>query len=367
MKNRFSLCAKLTLVSIMALAGRTLADSEFKCAYPDVENIGKREINGRIYLIFPNFISFDHEIQIGAQLAAQMDQSAKLFKDPDVTQYLEGIVQNLVRHSDAKVPFRVKLLDSDEINAFALPGGFLYVNKGLLQATDTEDQLVGVLAHEIAHVAARHATEMMTKAQILNYAAIPTIFVGGVVGMMVQNGLGLAMDLKILGVSRSSEREADILGSQYAWSASYDPEGFLSFFEKMQAQEKKQPGKMASWFRTHPSTPDRLKLIRNVISQCLPPKDSYLVSSSAYDETKCRLAEFDNVALGEKKAGKGEGKKGDKPTLKRRTDTDVDGDDREPSKQDKDKDKDKDKKDKAKDKKDSSGEDNKPVLKRADS
>ncbi len=362
MKNRFILCAKLALVSIMALAGRTLAESEFKCMYPDVENIGKREINGRIYLIFPNFISFDREIQIGAQLAAQMDQSAKLFKDPDVNQYLDGIVQNIVRNSDAKVPFRVKLLDSDEVNAFALPGGFLYVNKGLLQATETEDQLVGVLAHEIAHVAARHATEMMTKAQILNYASIPTIFVGGVVGMMVQNGLGLAMDLKILGVSRGSEREADALGCQYAWRAGYDPEGFISFFEKMQAQEKKQPGKLASWFRTHPSTPDRLKLIRNTISQCLPPKDSYLVSSSAYDETKLRLTEFDNVALGEKKPGKGEGKKGDKPTLKRRTDTDVEGDDRESAKQGKDK----DNKDKSKDKKDSSGDDNKPVLKRAD-
>jgi len=297
------------------------------CTYPDVENIGARDINGRVYLLFPNFISYEREIQIGAQYAAQIEQSARLLNMPEVNDYMSGLVQELVRHSDAKVPFHVKVLYSDEVNAFALPGGYLFINKGLLQAADTEDELVGVITHEIAHVAARHATERLTKMELLQWASIPSIFVGGVGGIALRNALGLSLNLQILGITRGSEKEADILGTQYAWHAGYDPNGYLSFFEKMMAMEKKQPGRFASWFRTHPPTPDRIDYVQKEIADCLPPKPKYIVTSSTFDEIKSRLKAYDNALLAQSGQPGGPGddgkKEGGKPTLKRRTYTDV--------------------------------------------
>lgn len=294
-----------------------------ECRYPDVENIGNREINGRIYLIFPNFISYEKEIQIGAQYAAQIEQSTRLLTDQSVVDYVKDLTQNLVRHSDAKVPFVIRVVDSDEVNAFALPGGHLFVNKGLIETAETEDELVGVICHEIAHVAARHASERLTKAQLLNWAAIPTIFVGGAGGIALRNGIGLALDLQILGISRGSEREADILGAQYAWHAGFDPDGFLTFFEKMLTKEKKQPGKLASWFRTHPTTPDRITYMKEEVEKCLPERPKYLVTSSRFDDMKAKLLAYDNTLQA---ANKGPAGKSDrapsKPTLKRRTDTD---------------------------------------------
>jgi len=293
------------------------------CKYPDVENIGNRDINGRIYLFFPNFISFKKEIQIGAQYSAQIQQSVRLLEDPKINKYINDLVQNLVRHSDAKVPFNVKIIDSDEVNAFALPGGYIFIHKGLIQEAEMEDELVGVLCHEIAHVAARHASERLTKAQLLQWATIPTIFVGGIGGIALRNGVGLALNLKILGITRGSEKEADTLGVQYAWHAGYDPLGFLSFFEKMMAKEKRQPGKFASWFRTHPPTPTRLEYVRGVIDKCLPPKPKYLVTSSNFDEIQASLNVYDNEKLALNKPSSGSGKqKSTRPTLKRRTDTD---------------------------------------------
>jgi predicted Zn-dependent protease len=294
------------------------------CQFPDVENIGNRDINGRIYLFFPNFISYEREIQIGAEYAAQVQQSAKMLTIPEVNDYVDTLVQNLVRHSDAKVPFHVYLVDSDEVNAFALPGGYMFVNKGLIQAAETEDELVGVLCHEIGHVAARHATERLTKAELLQWASIPSIFVGGIGGIALRNAIGMALNLQILGITRGSEKEADILGSQYAWAAGFDPNGFVSFFEKLMAMEKKQPGKFASWFRTHPPTPERISYVQDEIDYCLPVKPKYIVTSSSFDEVKARLASYDNTLLAANKpSASGEkGKKEGKPTLKRRTDTD---------------------------------------------
>ncbi len=281
------------------------------CRYPDLENIGNRDINGRIYLLFPNFISFKKEIQIGAMLAAEVEKNVKLLEDEDVYRYINGIVQNISRHSDAKVPFSVKIIDTDEVNAFALPGGFVFVNKGLIETADTECELAGVIAHETGHVAARHATERLTKMQLLQWAAIPSIFVGGAGGIALRNGVGFALNLKLLGITRGSEKEADILGVEYTWNAGYDPYGFITFFEKMLAREKKQPGKFASWFRTHPSTPDRISYVKREIENCLPQKKKYIVTTSEFLRIKHKLLEYDNVLK-----VKNRGKK--KPTLKKR-------------------------------------------------
>lgn len=303
------------MLSASAFAGRK---------HPDVENIGNRDINGRIYGIFPNFVSFDKEIQLGGQVAAQFEQTAKLVDDPVIVEYIDRIGQNLVRHSDAKVPFHIKVVDTDEVNAFALPGGYFYVNKGLITAADSEAEIAGVMAHEISHVAARHATERMSKSQILQFAAIPVLFMGGWGGFAAQNVLGLGINLELLGVTRDSEREADLLGIQYLWNSGYDPNAFTSFFEKLQALEKKKPGTFAGFFRTHPSPSDRI--VSSLDEQrYLPEKDEYIINTSEFDRVKSRIIALDNVAK-DADASKNPLEKR-RPTLKRKTGTGDEGED----------------------------------------
>ncbi len=287
--------------------------------HKDVENIGNRKINGRIAGIFPNFVSLEKEIQLGAQFAQIFEETARLVEDPVVTEYVDRLGQKIVKHSDAKVPFVFKVVDTEEVNAFALPGGYLYVNKGLILEADNESELAGVLAHEIAHVTARHATERMTKGQLLQFAAIPALFVGGgLAGVGIQNGLGLGLNLAVLGITRKSEAEADQLGTQYLWNTEYDPQGFITFFEKLEARQKDKPGKFAGFFRTHPTPESRIEKVQKEISY-LPAKAEYRVSSSEFERVKARLIEIDNQRL---QPGTSQGQADAKrPTLKRKTNT----------------------------------------------
>ena len=220
--------------------------------------------------------------------------------DPVVSEYVDRIGQNIVKHSDAKVVFHIKVVDTDEVNAFAFPGGYFYVNKGLILAADNEAELAGVMAHEISHVIARHATSRLSKGQYLSLATIPAIFVGGgqLAQMGIQNALGLGLDLGMLGVTRESAREADQLGIQYMWNTGYDPNSFVSFFEKLQQQEKSKPGKLSGWFRTHPSTEDRI--VASLDEQrYLPEKDNYMLNTSEFDRVKSRLQSIDNAQKSE--------------------------------------------------------------------
>ena len=282
----------------------------------DVENIGNRSVSGRIFGILPNWVSFEKEIALGQQVASEFEQTARLVEDPVISEYVDRVGQNLVKHSDAKVPFHIKVVDTDEVNAFAFPGGYFYVNKGLILAADNEAELAGVMAHEISHVTARHATERMSKAQYLQLAAIPALFVGGYWAQMgIQNALGLGINLELMGITRESEREADQLGIQYLWNTGYDPNAFVSFFEKMQAQEKSKPGRLTGWFRTHPSTDDRI--VASLDEQrYLPEKDNYIVNTSEFDRVKARLLSIDNAQKADENTGVEEQKR---PTLKRRT------------------------------------------------
>ena len=290
------------------------------CAkHGDIQNIGNRSVSGKIWGILPNFVSFEREIALGAQVAAQFEQTARLIDDPVVSDYVDRVGQNIVKHSDAKVPFHIKVVDTDEVNAFAFPGGYFYVNKGLLLAADNEAELAGVMSHEIAHVTARHATERMSKAQYLQLAAIPALFIGGYwTQMAIQNGLGLGINLELLGVTRESEREADTLGLQYLWNSGYDPNSFVSFFEKLQEQEKSKPGKLSGFFRTHPYTLNRIASALDD-QRCLPEKDNYVLDTSEFSRVKARLQAIDNAQRAEATAGATDQKK---PTLKRRTNTD---------------------------------------------
>jgi len=257
----------------------------------DIDDIGNRKIGGRGV---GDWYSLESEIRMGKQYAQQVESSVKLIQDPVITEYVNRIGQNLVRNSDARVPFTIKVIDGDEINAFALPGGFFYVYSGLILAADEEAELAGVMAHEIAHVAARHATRGMTRANIANLATMPLIFVGGGIGLAAREAASLAMPMSFMQFSRDFEAQADYLGLQYMYKAGYDPQAFIAFFEKIEAREKKKPGTMAKAFATHPQTPDRIEKSQYEIAHVLPARDQYIVSTSEFDTVKGRLAGIEN-------------------------------------------------------------------------
>lgn len=279
----------------------------------DVDAIGNRKgVGGRG---LGNWYSYEREIAMGKEYAQQIEASVKLINDPVVTEYVNRVGQNLVRNSDAKVPFTIKVIDSDEINAFALPGGFFYVNSGLVLAADNEAELAGVMGHEIAHVCARHATRQMTRSQWANFATLPLIFVGGGVGYLARLGADLAIPTAFMKFSRGYESEADHLGLQYMYHAGYDPQQFIAMFEKMESLEKKKPGTIAKIFADHPPTPDRIEAAQKEISTILPPRDSYIVNTSEFDDVKSRLAALEN------KRKLDDSKDTNKPTLRRASST----------------------------------------------
>jgi predicted Zn-dependent protease len=301
----------------------------------DVDAIGNRKVGGGKSM--GDWYSLETEIRMGKQYAQQIESSVKLNQDPVINEYVNRIGQNLVRNSDARVPFTIKVVEDDSINAFALPGGFFYVNTGLILAADEEAELAGVMAHEIAHVAARHATRQMTRSQWANIGTIPLIFVGGGIGYAARAAAGLGLPLTFLQFSRGFEAEADYLGVQYMYKAGYDPQAFVSFFEKIQAKEKKKPGTLSKAFQTHPQTPDRIEKSQQEINKILPDRPQYIISTSEFDDVKSRLASLENRR-------KMTDDKENRPTL-RRTGQSTD---------------------KTKDKGDQKSDDDRPTLKRRD-
>jgi len=254
----------------------------------NVDLIGHRDVGSGL-----DFYSLDREMALGRQLSLEVESSARLVSDPVIDEYINRLGQNLVRHSDARVPFTIKVLDNQEVNAFALPGGYFYVDSGLILAADNEAELAGVMAHEIAHVAARHATKNMTRAQIWNMASVPLIFIGGPVGYAVSEVAGLAVPLSFLKFSRDAEREADLLGLEYDYATGYDPQAFVQFFEKLNI-EKKKPNKVAKAFATHPMNVERIEAAQNEIRKYLPDRPEYIVDTSEFENIKARLASLEN-------------------------------------------------------------------------
>jgi predicted Zn-dependent protease len=275
----------------------------------DVNSVGNRSVGKGL-----DMYSLESEIALGKEAAQEIERTSKLVDDPIVVEYVNRVGQNLVRNSDAKVPFTIKVIDSDEINAFALPGGFFYVNSGLILAADEEAELAGVMAHEIAHVCARHATKNATKAEIMQLATIPLILLGpgGWAGYGIYEGAQLAIPISYLKFSRDAEREADYLGLQYMYKAGYDPNAFVSFFEKIEAEEKRNPGTIPKLFSDHPPTPDRMEAAQKEIATILPARDQYIVTTSEFDMVKARLRRIENRQ-------KVQDTRTDKPTLRTRT------------------------------------------------
>jgi predicted Zn-dependent protease len=281
MKRLFS--ATFSLVVAFALIAPNAFATDPK---KDPEQIGNRNVGKGV-----NFYSLEKEIGIGKGLAQQVEKQAKIINDPVISEYVNRVGQNLVRNSDAKVPFTIKVIDSEEVNAFALPGGFFFVNSGLILKADTEAELAGVMAHEIAHVAARHGPKQATRGEIAQLATIPLIIMsyGSWTGYGIYQAASILVPIGFLKFSRGFESEADMLGLEYMYKAGYDPTAFVDFFEKVETMEKRKPGTMAKVFSTHPPTDDRIKVAQKNIQEILVAKPEYVITTSEFNDVKGRL------------------------------------------------------------------------------
>jgi predicted Zn-dependent protease len=293
--------------------GRPLAVNE------DPAMIGKRTVNTGI--ISKMSMSIEKEVAMGRQLAADVDRQSKFVEDPVITEYVNRVAQNLVIHSDAKIPFTVKVIDSDEVNAFALPGGFFYVNKGLILAADNEAELAGVMAHEISHVIARHGVENQTKGNLMQYGALAgMILLGPIPSMVLQNTAGLGMMLSYMKFSRNAEAEADRLGVQYLYASGYDPTALATMFEKLEGLNKKKPGTISKLFADHPAPADRRAASLALVAR-FPEREEYMINSSEFQRVKAHLLRLSNARASTAGSLKGSdsstGAPG-RPTLKRR-------------------------------------------------
>ena len=302
MKHPISLNITLALLLGLPSTGAAKDDKE-----KDPDSIGDRNVSGKV-----NLYSLEKEIALGKQLAQQVERQSKIVKDPVVAEYVNRIGQNLVRNSDAKVPFTIKVIEDPQVNAFALPGGFFFVNSGLILKADTEAELAGVMAHEIAHVCARHGTRQATRSQIAQLATLPLIFAGGAAAYGIYQASGLLLPMTFLKFSRSNEAEADYLGLQYMYKAGYDPTAFVDFFEKLETLEKRKPGTVSKMFATHPPTEDRIGKAQKEIKDILKAKPEYVVTTSEFDDVKARLAMLENQRRPDKTSDDP-----NKPTLRR--------------------------------------------------
>jgi predicted Zn-dependent protease len=284
----------------------------------DIDAIGNRKVGCDRGL--GNWYSIEKQIEMGQQYSHQVESTTKLITDPEITEYVNRIGQNLVRNSDAQVPFTIKVIDTDDVNAFALPGGFFYVDSGLILAADNEAELAGVMSHEIAHVAACHLARENTRGQLMQLASIPLIFVGGGIGYAAQSLAGFAIPMGFLQFTRGFESEADFLGVEYLYKAGYDPGALTAFFEKIKTLEQHKPGTLAKAFETHPQTPDRIEKTQQEINTLLPPEPLYKLDTSEFQDVKERLAILENRHRIDKTHG------GDGPTLRRASQSNPTGD-----------------------------------------
>ncbi|HTB17953.1 MAG TPA: M48 family metallopeptidase [Bryobacteraceae bacterium] len=302
MKRLLSASLSFSLALALVAPGRVFAENPEK----DPDQIGNRNVGKGV-----NFYSLEKEIALGKQLASEVERQAKIINDPVIAEYVNRIGQNLVRNSDAKVPFTIKVIDSEEVNAFALPGGFFFVNSGLIMKADNEAELAGVMAHEIGHVAARHGTKQATRGEIAQLGMIPLIFMGGWTGYGIYQAASVLVPVGFLKFSRAMESEADLLGLEYMYKAGYDPTAFVDFFEKIETLEKRKPGTVAKVFSTHPPTDARIQAAQKNIQEYLKAKPEYVLTTSEFNDVKGRLMAMHNKRKVDNPAD------ANKPTLRR--------------------------------------------------
>jgi predicted Zn-dependent protease len=316
---------RCVLACLLALiAGIGFAQDSSRKKKDDPAQIGNRDVGKGV-----NLYSLEKEMALGKQLAEEVQRQAKVVDDPLISEYINRIGQNLVRSSDAKVPFTFQVIEGDSPNAFALPGGYVFVYTALLKIADEEDELAAAMAHEIAHVAARHMTRQATKSQIVNLAGVPVgvILGGGIGGAIGRQGANFGIPAVFLHFTRKDEAEADYLGVQYLYAAGYDPNGAISIFEKLESLEKKRPGTVARIFSTHPMDAARIQKTEQEIGRILPARDEYVVNTSEYtairqrmisQEARKKAAEDGRPQLRTRQEAEDQSGDPDRPTVRRR-------------------------------------------------
>ena len=293
----------------------------------DLNAIGNRNVGCNRGLF--NWYSLDSQVKMGQQFAQQVEATSHLITDPVVNEYVNRLGQNLSRNSDTRLPFTIKILDVEEPNAFALPGGYMFVNAGTILMADDESELAGVMAHEIGHVAACHAAREATRGTLAQLAMIPVVIMtGGLAGLGVNEAANFGIPAVFSKFGRNFEAQADYLGVQYAYKSGYDPNGMINFFEKLQALEKRRPGFTTKLYGDHPQTPDRIARSQQEIGTILPARDQYITDTSDFEQAKKRLA------LVMKHKLQKDGKDAQKPDL-RRTAGDKNPGDKSPDQSDK--------------------------------
>jgi predicted Zn-dependent protease len=293
---------------ILGLGASAAFGQKPKNAKDDVTRIGSRKVDTCV-----NFFSWEKEMALGKQLAQEVQRQAHVVDDPLVGEFLNRLGQNLVRSSDAKVPFQFQVIEGEAPNAFALPGGYIFVYTGLLRLADEEAELAAAVAHEVAHVAARHMTCQATKSQIANIASLPaTILLGGWGGVAARQAAGIAIPTAFLHFGRKDETEADYLGVQYLYAAGYDPTAAITIFEKIESLNRKRPGLLDRVFSSHPMDADRIQKTENEIQRILPAKPEYVVNTSEYTSIRTRMMQME---------GKRKSEDPSRPVLRRSTGT----------------------------------------------
>jgi predicted Zn-dependent protease len=299
---------RFVTLAVCSLALPLLAADKSADKKKDPTEIGDRNVAGR----FNNFYSIDKEIALGKQLSIEVHKQARVVDDPIVAEYVNRLGQTLTRNSDVTFPVSFTLIDADDINAFTLPGGFIFINTGMFRLSDNEAELASVAAHELGHAAARHATRQATRSDLIAASTIPLTIFGGWMGLLARPAASIAEPMALFHFSREFETEADMLGVQYLWKSGYDPNASVDMFERVESTERRHPGSVSKLFRTHPLTADRIEKTQKNIDQLLPSRQEYVLNTSEYEGVRARLAE---LALERKP----DAKEQNHPTLRRAT------------------------------------------------
>jgi predicted Zn-dependent protease len=284
----------VSLLAVVCLTAPAFAQEHKKDNKKDPTEIGDRNVSKGL-----NFYSVEQELALGKQLALEVEKQAKIVDDPIVAEYINRLGQNLGRNSDVTFPLTFKLIESDEINAFTLPGGYVFVNTGLLRMSGNEAELAAAIAHEIGHAAARHATRQASRNQLVGMGTIPLVIFGGVGGVAARQAVNMAAPMAFMKFSREFETEADLLGIQYLWKAGYDPTATVDLFEALESTEKRQPGSVSKLFRTHPLTQDRIEKTQKNIDKLLPSRTEYVLNTSEYEDVRARVESLTMKAQGQ--------------------------------------------------------------------
>jgi predicted Zn-dependent protease len=275
----------LTVLTVLAFAVCSSGGGAFASPRPqdkrsksdaDINAIGHRRI-----VHDANFYSPEREKELGKALSQAVERSSKLLNDPIVAEYIERVAQNVANNSDAHIPVTVRVIDSDVVNAFTLPGGYQYINLGLLLQLHGEAELASLLARGIAHTALRSAAREATKGELMELATVPLI--------LTPAGWSSTIPLTELKIRRQDELDADYFGLQYLYKAGYDPKCFTDFVQRIWGTSSATAKNVPKVLSIFPPLNERLTALQNEIANTLPPRDGAIVSTAEFDVFKERL------------------------------------------------------------------------------